>query len=102
MEDITKPSITRLARKAGIKSISEDCFETIRNLVDEKLKEVISVMLIVNAEHNTKTLMVPDVYESLRLLGYNMTESSDIGKSTYASKSSSKTIKIEPDAEVVE
>jgi histone H3/H4 len=82
MENITKPSITRLARRAGVKSISDNCFDTIRDLIDYRLQEVISASLIVNSERQTKTLMADDVYEALRLLNYNVTQSIDMGKST--------------------
>jgi histone H3/H4 len=82
MENITKPSITRLARRAGVKSISDNCFDTIRDLIGYRLEEVISASLIVNSEHQTKTLMAEDVYEALRLLNYNVTQSTDMGKST--------------------
>jgi len=76
IDNISKPSITRLARQAGIKSLSEDCFETVRNLIDEKLNEVIKTIIVVNSEHQTKTIMVSDVYKGLQLLNYNVAESS--------------------------
>jgi histone H3/H4 len=82
MEDITKPSITRLARQAGVKSISDDCFNSIRQDIYDRLDKVISVALVVNSEHQTKTLMADDVYNALRLLGCNITQSSDLGTST--------------------
>ena len=84
MDHITKPSITRLARRAGVKSLSDECYNTIRNLVTLYLTEVIVASLVVNSEHNTKTLMPEDIYESLRLIGYNVTQSSDLGTSTCA------------------
>lgn len=76
IDNISKPSITRLARQAGIKSLSEDCFETVRNLIDEKLNEVVKTVIVVNSEHQTKTIMVSDVYKALQLLNYNVAESS--------------------------
>jgi len=76
IDNISKPSITRLARQAGIKSLSEDCFETVRNLIDEKLNEVIKTIIVVNSEHQTKTVMVSDVYKALQILNYNVAESS--------------------------
>ena len=76
IDNISKPSITRLARQAGIKSLSEDCFETVRNLIDDKLNEVIKTIIVVNSEHQTKTIMVGDVYKALQLLNYNVAESS--------------------------
>lgn len=76
IDNISKPSITRLARQAGIKSLSEDCFETVRNLIDDKLNEVVKTILVVNSEHQTKTVMVTDVYKALQILNYNVAESS--------------------------
>lgn len=84
MEHITKPSITRLARRAGVKSLSEDCYATVRSLVLRYLTQAISAALIVNSEHNTKTLMVDDIYEGLRLNGFNVARSMDLGRSTCA------------------
>ena len=34
METITKPSLTRIARRAGVKSLSDDCFDAIRNFTE--------------------------------------------------------------------
>jgi histone H3/H4 len=84
MEHITKPSITRLARRAGVKSLSDDCYSNIRVIVEEYLSDIIVAALVVNSEHNTKTLMPEDIYEALRLRGYNVTQSQDLGTSTCA------------------
>lgn len=78
MERITKPSINRLARRAGVKSVSDDCHDTIRNLIGMELNTVIKTVLIVNSQNQTKTIMVKDVYEALHLLNHNITESSDL------------------------
>ena len=78
MDGITKPSITRIARRSGVKSLSDDCFEPIRNLIGIKLSELIKTSIIVNSEHQTKTIMPKDIYHSLHLLNYNVTESSDL------------------------
>jgi len=78
METLTKPAITRISRRAGVKSLSDDCFEPIRNLIGIKLSELIKTSIIVNSEHQTKTIMPKDIYQSLHLLNYNVTESSDL------------------------
>lgn len=83
MKTITRPSIARLSKRAGVKSVSEDCFENIRDIIEYKLTEVIKASLIVNSEHQTKTLMADDVYEGIRLLGYNITQSNDMGTNTF-------------------
>lgn len=82
--EITRPSITRLARRAGIKSVSEDCFNNVRALIDQRLDSVIRAALVVNSEHQTKTLMPEDIYEALALTGQNLTMSHDLGTSTVA------------------
>ena len=82
MEDITKPSITRLARRAGVKSVSDDCFHAIRQIIANRLDEIILASLVVNSEHQTKTLMAEDVYDSFGLLGQNVAQSSDLGTTT--------------------
>ena len=84
MDNIAKPSITRLARRAGVKSVSDDCFPTIRNISYEMLSEVILAALVVNSEHQTKTLMADDIYEALRIKGYNVAHSNDLGVTSCA------------------
>ena len=78
MERITKPSINRLARRAGVKSVSDDCHDTIRNLIGMELNTVIKTVLIVNSQNQTKTIMIKDVYDALHLLNHNITESTDL------------------------
>ncbi len=80
--EITNPSITRLARKAGVKSIAEECFDVIKNIIEEKMDECIRVALVVNSERQTKTLMVEDIYDALKLLGHNITRSEYLGQNT--------------------
>lgn len=78
MDHLSKPSITRLSRRAGVKSLSDDCHDTIRKLIDTKLNEIIKSISIVNSEHNTRTIMVNDVYDALQLLNHNVTSSNDL------------------------
>ena len=80
--DITKPSITRLARRAGVKSVSVECYDLIRKLINSKLEEIIRVSMIINSEHQTKTLMSEDIYEAISFNGVNLAQSSEIGVTT--------------------
>jgi histone H3/H4 len=82
--EITRPSITRLARRAGIKSLSEDCFPSVRALIAQHVNNIIRNALIINSEHQTKTLMADDIYDALTLTGENLTQSSDLGTTTIA------------------
>ena len=84
MDHITKPSLVRLARKAGIKSMSDDCCPEIYNLITNNLDTIIQSSLIVNSEGGTKTLMNNDVYQAMKLNGYIVAESTELGTNTCA------------------
>lgn len=78
MDQITKPSITRLARRAGVKSLSDDCYDTVRQLIETNISNIVKLALIVNSEHNTKTLMTDDIYNGLYLSNYNIAQSNEL------------------------
>jgi len=80
--EVTRPSITRLARKAGVKSVSEECFPLLRAVIVQKIDEIIKNALTVNTERQTKTLMTEDIYESLSLTGENLAQSHELGTTT--------------------
>lgn len=82
MEEITRPSITRIARRSGVKSISENCFGTVRSILNDELRRVLSTALVVNSECHTKTLMPENIYDALALNGYNVAQSTDLGTAT--------------------
>jgi len=76
--EFTKPSITRLSRRGGVKSMSDECYDTIRKIIEHKLTEVVKAVVVVNSEHNTKTIMPNDVYDALQLLNHKVTQSQDL------------------------
>lgn len=80
--EIARASIVRLARKSGVKSISDDCLDLTRAIMCKKLDEIIRTVLIVNDERQTKTLMPEDVYEALSLLDNNLARTTEMGTST--------------------
>ena len=82
MTYVTKPSIMRLARKAGVKSLSEDCYKTVNDTIESTLDDILRISMIVNTERNTKTLMSDDIYTALSLQGFNVTSSLDLGTAT--------------------
>jgi histone H3/H4 len=82
MEHITKPSITRLARKAGVKSLSEDSYSAIYNIADKELEQILSTVLITNNQHNTVTIMPEDVYEAFKMNGLNIAKSTQLSSTT--------------------
>ena len=82
MEQFTKPSITRIARKAGIKNLSDESYNMVRNLISMKVEELIEKSLIVNDERGTKTIMCEDVVDALRLSGVYLSKSNDLSNET--------------------
>jgi histone H3/H4 len=77
--EITRPSIVRLSRKAGIKSLGDDSFQLIREIAEQKTEEIIRKALVMCSEKGTKTLMEEDIYDVLGLLGCNLTKSTELG-----------------------
>lgn len=76
--ELSKSSIVKLARRAGVKSLSDESYNTIRSLIGIKLKDIIKATVIVNDSHQTKTVMSNDVYKALSLLNYNITHSDNL------------------------
>tara|TARA_B100000927_G_C16235605_1_gene377265 strand:- start:313 stop:555 length:243 start_codon:yes stop_codon:yes gene_type:complete len=74
----TKPSITRLARRAGVKSMSDDCVDTIRSLIGMELNEIIRMAVIMNEQNSTKTVMTDDIYNALQFLNMNVAKTDDM------------------------
>ena len=56
---ITKPSIVRLARRAGVKSLSEDCYDEIFDLANIILTD------IVNGDYTPENFKL-DILDSIR------------------------------------
>lgn len=79
MDVITKVSIAKLSKRAGIKCIADDCYDTIKQVIEDKLTEVLHKVLIVNSENKSKTIMNTDVYTALEIMGESLTQSNDLG-----------------------
>lgn len=77
MENLSRTSILKLAKRANVHSLSEDTYDVIRNVIIDKLNEVVDAMIIVNSERATKTIMSDDVYCALELLGHTLTKTRD-------------------------
>ena len=77
---ITKPSIQRLCKKAGVKSMSLECVELIKNIMELECDELIETLLSFNECGKTKTIMVKDIYKSIEEHGYKLSKSSFLGE----------------------
>lgn len=75
--ELTKPSITRLARVSGIKSIADNCYFHIRELATNRIETILDQVL---AFTDKKTLLAEDLYTILELRGEGLTQSDSIGE----------------------
>ncbi len=73
----TKPAITRLARRAGVKSMSDECIVPLKTLLAIHLDKILYNTVVVNSQHATKTIMPDDVYEALGLMGVNVAKTEE-------------------------
>jgi histone H3/H4 len=69
---LSQPSIIRLARRAGITSISTDALETIQDIMKIKLNNIISHSVVIRDERNVKILSVADVKVAIGLTDSNI------------------------------
>jgi histone H4 len=70
IKGITNPSIRRLARKGGVKRMSEDIYEAVRtDLKDNFLTERIRVAVLYAQHAGRKTVMVSDIQAAAAFLG---------------------------------
>lgn len=86
VESITRPSLLRLARIAGVKTMSADCASILRTLLAEEAEAVCKTMLVFNSQRNTKTIMLEDLYPALGTQGCRLAKSEAISESICAAK----------------
>ena len=72
MSDISKQGIIRLARKAGVKSLSNKCVNVIRELMYERVEELLKIMIIFNENKKNKIILLDDLVKSLEYEGINL------------------------------
>ena len=83
---ITKPSLQRLARMAGVKTMSADCSEVLRTLLAEEAEKICCAMLVYNSQRKTKTIMIEDLHAALHERGSWVATSNSISDSICSAK----------------
>jgi histone H3/H4 len=68
----SKPSILRLARKAGIKCVSDECYELISSMIHARIQEIVEDSVLVKNQRGGKVLTQADIQEALLLRGINV------------------------------
>ena len=70
--NISKPALTRLARKAGVKTMSEECIPFVQDLIKEKLKDILKTSIVFSQNKKNKIILIDDLYHTLELEGINV------------------------------
>jgi histone H3/H4 len=83
MEHISKPSIKRLSKRAGVKSMSDDSYEVVNKIIEQNLEEIINVVLVINSQNKNKIITKEDLYNALNLKGCNVSYSNELGINTF-------------------
>lgn len=73
------PAMTRLARKAGVKSMSEECKERIQEIGEEKLEKILLAAEKVREERKGKILTVEDIRTALEINGNRVVIADKLG-----------------------
>lgn len=76
--ELVKPSINRLAKKAGIKTISSKCYPHIRAIIEQRLNDVLQKSILIGSHRQTKVLLSRDIYDTLLLQGEYLAQSEDL------------------------
>ena len=66
----TRPAIMKLARKAGVKSLSEDCYRLIDSILASRIEQLVKDGLLVHKFRGAKVLTCNDIQEAAKLRGY--------------------------------
>nr|QBK86551.1 MAG: hypothetical protein LCMAC102_03460 [Marseillevirus LCMAC102] len=80
IQGLTKPAFERIARKAGVKSMSGLCKEELRGVVLSKMRPLIEDAVIFTKNRNASTISVNDVLEAIKNQKQNFAFSTAIKK----------------------
>jgi histone H3/H4 len=69
---ISSTSLLRLSHRAGIKTMTEDCYEVINEIVRHKMNQIIDISSKISDDRRKKMIMPDDIHFSLNMLGINV------------------------------
>ncbi|EMF09522.1 histone-fold-containing protein [Sphaerulina musiva SO2202] len=72
IQGVTKPAIRRLARRGGVKRISGDIYDPIRQSLKDYLTKALEKIIAITEYRNAKTVTALDVVFGLRQIGQTL------------------------------
>lgn len=65
-------SLLRLSQKAGVKNLSDDCYDVISELIKYKTNQVINIASEISLNRNKKMIMPDDLHFAFNMLNMNV------------------------------
>ena len=75
--NLSVSSITKLARRASVKSMALDCFDLIRSIIKIHLGELIDAILVITEQKAFKIMAPDDIFAALPLIGINVAKTDE-------------------------
>jgi len=69
LENISKPALERILRRAGVKRISSLIYEKLRNVMNEYMSSLLRDMIIFTEYGSRKTILIEDLNAALEVRG---------------------------------
>lgn len=79
MDLIPDQPLKRLAKKAGVKSISKKCYKKANLLIDTQIIELMKKITTITDNRDCKTISEEDFIKCMKMIGINITTSSCLG-----------------------
>ena len=83
---ISHISLTRLSYRAGIKTMTDDCYDVINDIIKHKIDNIIRNASYISNERKKKMIMPEDIHCAMNILGMNVVQMSKPCDEIFASK----------------
>lgn len=77
--EISSAGINRMARRAGVVMLSTECYDISRNLIENKLKEILNIALVYRKNQKNSILSEEHIHMALNSLGHRVATTEHLG-----------------------
>ncbi len=74
----TRPSILKIARKAGVKSLSDDCYALLDTYMAMRIEQLVKQGISIHKVRGGKVLLPDDIQQALKLNGVFRTNGDEL------------------------
>tara|TARA_Y200000002_G_scaffold347705_1_gene323077 strand:- start:426 stop:671 length:246 start_codon:yes stop_codon:yes gene_type:complete len=69
---IKNTSLNKLSKRAGVKTLSNNSYPIIHDILTNKMIEITNIIKSVNTENGTKNIMLKDLETTFEIMGINI------------------------------